>query len=529
MALIGRSIEVEKFMGSNFLFATKVWVQSKNPYLGLDNYDAFEMNPLKEAISLMEKEDIRTFKLFANRIEKRSERLDLTLFDHVRQAGDDYEEDEARLMIYPDSAPNVFHRLKSRLLGDLNKSLTQQYLDKYDALKLYHFLSVVEFYLQKRHAGLAHWFLRKAERLAKKMNHHEGLDIIYTEFIRLANEGLVTDPGEYIQKRQENQKVLQQLRQLDDVLAMVIHRVKTTQTYGEFGGELMGILESTVAEFANEEVVRKSPQARLKMYQAISSILLDKRDYPTLETYCRNTYEEFEEEGLFNKSTHRTKLQMLTYLVNSLQKNGKMEEALYYARRMHAAAKAFDRLHYKDFVFFFFNAMVVSYFQLDIDQAIATLKEMEKDDSIRETPFYVLFVDLNLALGYNQKEEFRTALKYFVRAYLLDAWKSASPALTLRARMAELLVRYEVRQYEVIQARIRQFRKDYEGELKTNMFQREERLSALIDKMNETLDPHKEEELVTLAKDFLLKSTEEGSTEGELIGYDDFIRKHFRI
>ena len=65
---------------------------------------------------------------------------------------------------------------------------------------------------------------------------------------------------------------------------------------------------------------------RLKIYRAVSQILLQRHEYIALEEYLEKTYSDFNKEKLFNKSNHESKLQMLTYMVNCLHKNGKCNE-----------------------------------------------------------------------------------------------------------------------------------------------------------------------------------------------------------
>lgn len=487
------------------------------------------MNPLLEAVLLLEKEDIRAFKLYANRTQKSGERQDLALFDLIRESGEDYDDDAAYQDLYPGMAKNTFHRLKSRLLNEINRSLAHQYLDKYDALKIYHYLSVIEFYLQKRHFGLAHWFLRKAERLAKKMGNYEALDIIYTEYIRLAQEGMLDDPKVYIDMREANQKDLARIRQLDNVLVMAIHRAKVTQTYGAEGSEFMQLLQETVQEFAAESLVRESPKVRISMFDAISKILLDKKEYQTLATYCKSTLEEFEAENMFTKTTHRTKLNLLTYLANSLFKLGDYEGSLYYANRLRVGMKAFNGFLQDRYLFFYYNTLVINYFKIDLDKAVATLEEMYENEAIMNTTFYKLFVVLNLALVWNEKENFKKAIKYFVQLGMMDAFKAAGPELQLRISVGEIMVRYELGEYEVVMRRIGQVKREFGDLLRRGDFWREKELLGFIGQMNESLEPKRDKKLMVKVAKFLGQAAEEEELDAEIIGYSAFLSKHLSI
>jgi tetratricopeptide (TPR) repeat protein len=132
----------------------------------------------------------------------------------------------------------------------------------------------------------------------------------------------------------------------------------------------------------------------------VSQTLLQKQDYLTLEEYLRKTFSEFSGEQLFNRGNHETKLQMLTYLVNSLFKNGKVEESLQFAEQLHQAMQAFNNLLYERFEVFYYNALVNNYSTFDIPRAIEILQNLLKNPNLQKVPFYELFVYLNLATSY---------------------------------------------------------------------------------------------------------------------------------
>ncbi|MFN8397080.1 MAG: hypothetical protein U0176_20825 [Bacteroidia bacterium] len=127
------------------------------------------MNPLHEAVRLLTKEEVRAFKLYIQKVDTSGQRKDVELFDLIRKSKEEYDEDAAFAKLYPSTGKNAFHRLKSRLLHDINRCVVDLELENNDTLKLLHFVSVVEIYIGRRHFQLAFWFLRKAETLAERI------------------------------------------------------------------------------------------------------------------------------------------------------------------------------------------------------------------------------------------------------------------------------------------------------------------------------------------------------------------------
>jgi hypothetical protein len=72
---------------------------------------------------------------------------------------------------------------------------------------------------------------------------------------------------------------------------------------------------------------------QIMIYKAVSQ-LLAYRDSNELVEYLLTTYSVFNERQWFTKSNHDIKLEMLTYLANSLHRIGKHEESIFYAKQL---------------------------------------------------------------------------------------------------------------------------------------------------------------------------------------------------
>jgi hypothetical protein len=483
------------------------------------------VNPLLEAIQLLTKEEVRAFKLFIRKVDTKAERKDIELFDAIRRSKADYDEDKTFERIYSGVPKNNFHRLKSRLLQDLNRSLIDLHQENNDVLKLWHFLSVVEYYFSKRHYELAHWFLRKAEKLAEKLDHREALDIVFTEYVRLSHQVVYINPEEFIQRRKINQAELRKIRELDDILAAVSYRLKVAQTYTGSGNELIQLLEQTVEEFALEESTAKNVGLRIKMFQAVSRILLDRRDYEALVAYVMEAYQGFVNDGIFGKSNHETKIQMLTYLANALHKCKRYNESLQYAELLGREMLEFDSMLQDKYLFFYYNVLMINYFNTDIDKAIKLLDEMHANEKIMETPFYVLFIDLNFALAWNQKKNYRKAIRYVVQTYLSEAYKAAATGVKLRFALVEMTMRYNLKDQEVLALRLRQIVNEFKDELSNETYRREARLLEIIHGLNESIDMKPTGALLEKIQKFLLAPATEEQLDSEMVNYNDFLNE----
>lgn len=480
------------------------------------------MDILGKVVQMMTKEEVRAFKLFSQKMEMKEGRKDLELFDLIRKGGEDYNEAEIIQKIYPDKPRNTYHRLRSRLLNEVNESLVHLHLHSNDTLKLYHLLSTADLFFKNNQYELAHYYLKKGEKQAKKLDHYEVLDIIYNEYIKLSRWVLEINPEEYMALRRANYESLTQLRELDDIVATVVYRVRITQNYAAREGSVIQILQKTLDDFAVRSEGNLSPRMRLRIYELITLILLEKRDYEALQDYLGETYRLFEQDGIFTKATHDTRLQMLTYLINSLFKNKEYVKSLQMADVLGQEINAYDGILYEKYLFFWYNAMVINYFESDLDKALEILAEMKENPVIRKNHYYFLFVHMNEAIGFYNKGNNKAAIKAIVRSNLLEGFHSASPGLKLKIGVAEMMIRYRLDEFEVIASRTHQLRSDYEEILKDPAYGREKGMLHLILKLNNVIDPRKDPAIKKEVASFIARFPKEAE-DAEIIDYDEFL------
>ncbi len=487
------------------------------------------MDILNEIIGNLTKEEIRYFKLYASRIQKGADRKDLALFNTIRKEGESYEEEKAFQMLYGGSDKNPFYRLKNRLLQELTKSITIQHFDDDDSIAILHLLALYRFYFDRNVTKAARYFLKKAENKAIVLESYELLDIIYGEYIRLSHELVSINPESFIQKRKENHRQIMHLREIDDILAAVSYRLKITQNFTSGDNPVISLLEKTVNDFSLDPDLRKSSKLRFKIYHAVSQLLLQRRDYRSLEEYLLSVYREFTREKLFTRANHDTKLQLLTYLVNTLFKNNKFKQSLQYAEKLKEAMEEYGRFLFDKYVFFYYNTLGNNYSGLDqYDKAMEVLEEFKNSDKVRLNPFYEIFVYLNLAVYSFDQKKYHQAIKHLNKLYLLDSYKKTDLTLRFKIAIAELIIRYELKDYDLLEYRIEQVRKDFREFLSMKEQQREKEFINLIRLLAVTGNIQNDKTLKARYKHFGTLSTGREQDDTEVILYDKWLEDKFR-
>jgi len=485
------------------------------------------MDTLDRIVNSLSKEELRFFKLFVQRQQGPDERKDIMLLDLMRKQNSDTKVDKVFRKLYPHGDKNAYYRLRNRLVEDINRSLAIQHYDDSDYLHMLHFLQLVKIYEAKSKFDLSIVFLQKAEQRAIKLEQHEILDSIYSEFIRLSHELIEIDPATYIQKRADNNSALQTLRQIEDTLAIVSHRLKLSQNFG-ISGQSFGIaLEELIDKYTQDPTLKQSPRFRFRLYALVSQLLLQNKDFKKLEDYLLKTYAEFSAEHLFHKDNHETHLQMLTYIVNSLFKNGKTSESLRYAEILHGQMLQFNQLHYDRYAIFYYNALVNNYSTFDIPKAIDLLNQLLEDKLLNKNPYYEIFIYLNLATAYFDLKKYNLAIRNLSKLYLLDNYKKTDRRLQFKISMAELIIRYELGDFDFLHYRIDQISKSYADLFQDDGGQREKLFISLIVKSITLPNGFYSIELMEDVNHFLHDS-EEDEQEDEIIRYNTWLNEKTR-
>lgn len=476
----------------------------------------------------MTKEEVRLLKFYLSRTNDKKDRKDALLFDYIRKSGEEYNEDRIFRKLYSSTGKNALYRLKNRLHSDISKSIALQYFETSDSGFILNHLLLSKHFQSRQQFRIAFYYLKKAEKRAVQVEKIELLDLIYDDFIKMSHETLQIPPEDYIAKRKENRKKLNKIQEVDDILASVIFKIKTAQTFSSQNDGATDLLQRAVDGFSRDKEVKKVPVLRFKIYEAISRLLLQRNDFRSLERYLVKTFHEFSKEKLFNGNNHNTKLQMLTYLVNTLYKNEKTEHSLKYAEILKNALDEFDGSLRERYLFFYYNALVNNYMgRNDFKKAIKTLMEAQEQKAIQKNVFHTLFIRLNLSVSLFDDKKYKESLGNLVKLYMLEGFSKLDDAFKLKITIFELIVRYELGDTEFIEYKTRQVKKEYFSLLENPLYIRQKEMVNIISDMALSSGSLKEKVLQEKIKN-VLSVADSTDNENDVIRYSQWLKRKLK-
>ncbi|HWB65155.1 MAG TPA: hypothetical protein VG603_16690 [Chitinophagales bacterium] len=485
------------------------------------------MDILNQIIEKLNKEEARNLKLFYGN-QAYTGRKDLVLFNYIRNSGNNFKEEKALKKLHYQNSKNSYYRLKNRLIEDIGDSLLLLHTHKSEQLELFQFIELYQFYRSRNQYKVCLFYLRKAERLALAIENYELLDIVYSGLIKLSAELADVEPVNYIKKRESNLLILASLRELDDILAILAHRLKISQNFGELDRSMLRKLQLKVEEITKRTTSGYGRNLSSRIYNALSQVFLQQHNYVALEKLVKDNYRSFERNKWFDKSNHEQKLQMLTYAGNALFKNHKNKESLEYSVMLGNEIEQYGKSHYEKYLFFYYNLQVLNYAVLDPPKGLQALDQFEREMRKKENTYYDFFIYLNRAALLYDLGKYNQALKNLVRLYVSDGYLKADAAFKLRIEVSELIITFESGEMDTLLYRVEQVRKSFGKLLEKKEFKRDREVIQLIKDMQATPNYLRDEKIQKRIKAILKEKYSPVEEDVEVIKYRTWLNQKLR-
>ena len=475
-------------------------------------------NALNTIVQSLSKEEVRFFKLFLKRTDNKN-RKDVDLFDLIRRKNGDYSTKDALKTLKTN--PNNYYQVKNRLYHELNNSMVWQHIWKDKQSKSFSFVLLSRVYKNKGELELSFHYLKKAEKEAIDSELYEVLSIIYSEIIQISHELLSVDVDHYIELKRNNIKILSEIDEMDLLLSKIMYDIKTKQNFGKSDGSLVKLIKTKYGKISKEKNLVNSPRFRIRLFKMYSRLLLQERDYQSLEKFLVESYNEFGTDKLFNSSNHNEKLTLLTYLSNCLYKTKKYKQSLKYSEELLSGMKEYDCFLHDKYLFYYYNILVLNYAKTDKEKALNYLNKASRSEVIKKSPSYNAFIYLNRSLIYYYEDNYKESQKNIARLIMQEDFLLLDKSFQLKILVADLMIRMLVSNKN-LNDKIRTINKDYKSLLLENHHIREKKMIDLIsNKINN-------KDLVEDKENILLCMSDSDSEDIDIISYNIWIKENIK-
>ena len=427
------------------------------------------MDSVLHIIKNLKKEEIRNFKIFTKRFQRQEDIKISTLFDLIKDGDfDDYDKSLiSKLFNDEEASSNAYYRLKNRLKGELEKSLLNLHHNLDEKIGTINYITLASIFTYKAQYELSLYYLKKAEKNSIQNEFYDLLDLIYSQIIELGYNFNDINPIEFIEKRKENTKRLVVLMDARNAIASVNYILSKSKI--KKAGDVDKILQKALKDLDIASEVYKMPNVKLKIHFCIRMILLQNKDFIELEKYLIQAFNEFESENMFTKSTHTSKINMITWIVNTLIINKKWNKAIEYTKFLFEELNKYNKLNYDNYIWTYYQSLVTSYMSSDrLDEAIELLEQIIEIPAHKGVTFYEYAIYGNLSLCYYYKHNNSEAIKTLSHLFLKEIYPKLSTDFQLSISILELVLHYENHNLDYVTYKAgeikRQFRTLLKGE-----------------------------------------------------------------
>jgi hypothetical protein len=186
--------------------------------------------------------------------------------------------------------------------------------------------------------------------------------------------------------------------------------------------------------------------------------------------------------------------------------------------------KEYNNMLYEKYLFYYYNSLVINYSQRDLPKAIEILNEARESQTIKKLPSYIVFIYANLGVLNFDNKDFKQALKNFVRLCMEPGFKNLDIGLRLKINVAELMTRYELGDFDFLEHKLEQVKKDFNALLNKTEFSRQQKMIDIIHSMISADQSKKSKILVSSIHKLLNAKKSEEQAQSDLINYNLWLR-----
>jgi len=459
-----------------------------------------------DIVKSLNKEESRNFKLFLKRSNINVETAPVNLLFDSYKSGNFKSDNEIYDNLFNDIKKNAFYRLKNRMIEDIYKSLLILNYDKDDQINIHNNIILSEIFLYKSEYQIAFKILKKAEQKALKNEFYSLLEIIYDKMVGLSTHYSEVPILEVIEKKNDILAKKQHSSKLSDLVAQLNWYLRNSN-FDSKEINIMEQLDHIKSELANSHLLETSISVQFQVQDNISYILLNKKDYKSLNIYLETQLQSFEAKEVFNKNNYHHKITMLVWLANTSLKLLQFEKAENYAEQLKQSLEAFKRLHYNNYIWAYYQPLfIASYYTGQLSRCLEIVEELKNEKINKGQRVYNIFVNINSAIVYYGLNNIKEANHFINKSLQPELFKTLSPELKLNLRIVDLIFYFENEDYEYLQYSIKQFKRKFNHLLKLDAFTLAKEFVNLLEIYTKSKEIITDEGFIDKVKNFIKKS-----------------------
>lgn len=446
------------------------------------------MDILERIIESLTSDEVRRFKILSNRFKADEEKKLLILFDAIRAGDYKANEDKVVRQLYTENdakARNSYYRLRNKLLSNLEKSLLFYHFNYRNTIEA---LSYVQLALLFKERGLyreSHYQLRKAEKGALENDQFSVLEVIYDEMVKLAPYTEI-EIEQIIEKRRENQGKIEILRANSEVLGMVTRQLsRRNYSRNKKTESVIETLQQVRERLEEHAHIFRADAGKIMIMKTAVAILIQKGAWRELADYAEETFQRFDEEGVFEGENFSLRMTLRIYRINALHKLLLLAEAKSEIDALEEDMEVMNRKYFFDFAFNYYNNRV---FNLKYSGELAASGQVLQQ-ALEDSPHFPqrsqkLYILISLADQEFCEGKYTQAGETIDQVMSHPAYQELDAELQFYIQVFQLVNLYEAGLYDTVSHSFKRFRKKFRSFFKDEFYTKAVKFLDILIRMN---------------------------------------------
>lgn len=421
------------------------------------------MNTISSIIATLSPEEKRSFIANLKQKNKRNDTKNIQLFKLLDSF---LEHKNLDIQLYGKSAKGAFHALCKRLHDSLidfiaTKSFERETSEEMEILKL--LIASRNFFEQKQYS-IALKTIKKAETKAKAFDLFSILHEIHYTKIQYAHVDSTSSLEDLIQNFSANQKLLKQEENLNLFYANIQNKLIHSKN------EITKTIRESLDKFDISITTDLTFRSLFKILEIINQAANVTRNFHATLSFVEKTYQQIESKEQLTDKHLFYHIQIIYYVANAYFRNKDFTTSQEYLGLMRQQMNKQQGKYHKRFLPQLKLLEVLNYnYSGDAEKAIFDLEDFDHR-KFKDQTAYILDLKLTRIVFYFQQSKFAKALQLYRELYHSDTWYTEKAGIiwVIKKNLTEILVHIELDHIDIVESKVKSFRKKHRNYLKKN-------------------------------------------------------------
>jgi len=418
------------------------------------------MNSIFSIIATLSDEDKKKFVLELKQKNKRKDTKNVELFRILEESDGGKNVD---IQLYGKSSKGAYHALSKRLHDTLVdfiaiKSFERESSEEMEVLKL---LLAGRVLFERKQIKIAFKTLTKAELKAEKYSLYHILNEVYYTQIEYAHLNSSSVLKDLIVKYKRNKLNILNNENLNLFYASIHQELK------DKGVSFSEVLNKNLVLFDISITENLSYQSLCKILEICNQVGHFTRDYYAVLPFIEKAYREIAVSNRIGDKHLYYHIQVLYFMSNAYFRIKEFELSMKYLEAMRSYIGLQDNKY--NLVFYPQYLLLESLLYVytgKVGLAVSNIKQFSFE-KYKKQSVYLFDIKLTLVVALFFKEEFKEAFSVYKGFYKSDIWYAAENGniWVVKKNLIEILILIELNHFDLVEARVKSFRKKYKSQL----------------------------------------------------------------